>query len=205
MYNYLLLFAVTALTINLTPGPAMMYCINTSIKYGKSSGIAAAIGVELGTFIYVLITGLGLSTLILASSIMYSGLKALGSLYLIYLAYKALPNQNVIKTEGGFKSKTSTLLAGLILNVTNPKILLFFITLLPQFVPVEHRNIKIFFFLGLAFNFSGLIVNLLAVFFSHRLRDSLAHSTKITKVIRYIPSAVFFLIAIFSLALIAHN
>ncbi len=202
MYDYLFYFALVAVTMALTPGPAMMYCINTSIDHGKRAGVLAALGVELGTFIYVVITALGLATLILASPVVYSGLRILGALYLLYLAYKALPNQKVLTAKKIIKSKTSTLLSGITLNITNPKILLFFITLLPQFVPTDHRNIKIFFFLGLAFNLCGLAANSSAAIFSHRLKYKLAQvtSVKTKRIVSYIPSALFFLIATLSLS-----
>lgn len=203
MYDYLFYFALVAVTMALTPGPAMMYCINTSIDHGKHAGILAALGVELGTFIYVVITALGLATLILASPLIYSGLRILGALYLLYLAYKALPNHKELISKKEIKSKASTLLSGITLNITNPKILLFFITLLPQFVPTDNRNIKIFLFLGLAFNLCGLIANSSAAIFSHTLKYKLAHvtSAKATKMMSYIPSIIFFLIAALSLSL----
>lgn len=203
MTDYLFYFLLASFAMALTPGPAMMYCINTAMDHGKGAGLLAAIGVELGTFIYVLITALGLATLILASPVIYSGLRILGALYLLYLAYKALPKQKALTEKKDFKSKTSTLLSGITLNITNPKILLFFMTLLPQFVPTDHRNIKIFFFLGLAFNACGLMANSSAAIFSHRLKDKLAHSTsvKTSQFMRYIPSAIFFLIAVLSLSL----
>lgn len=203
MYDYLFYFTLVAVTMALTPGPAMMYCINTSIDHGKRVGVLAALGVELGTFIYVLITALGLATLILASPMIYSSLRILGALYLLYLAYKALPNQKVLTSKKNVvKSKTSTLLTGILLNITNPKILLIFITLLPQFVPADHRSIKIFFFLGLVFNLCGLVANSSAAIFSHSLKYKLTHvtSAKTKKIISYIPSALFFLIAALALS-----
>ncbi len=199
MYYYVFYFALTAIIMALIPGPAMMYCITTSINHGKRAGLMAAIGVELGTFIYVLITALGLAAVILASPRIYSGLRILGALYLLYLAYNALPKQKqqaIIKKT--VKSKTITILRGVILNMTNPKILLFFITLLPQFVPTDHRNIKIFFILGLAFNVCGFVVNSLVALCSQHLKYKLAH-LRSTQVIHYIPSTLFFLIATLSL------
>lgn len=199
MYSYFLYFAITALAIHLTPGPAMMYCINSSITHGKRAGIAAAIGIELGTFIYVVTTGLGLSALILSSPLLYSGLKTLGALYLLYLAYRAFPRKNIIVNYKSLGSKNSKFCGGLILNLTNPKMLLFFCTLLPQFIPATHRTIGIFFLLGLSFNFSGLIVNVLAAIFGYDLKRYLINSPRIIRVFRYMPSTIFFLVAAFSL------
>jgi threonine/homoserine/homoserine lactone efflux protein len=203
MTDYLFYFFLVSFTMALTPGPAMMYCINTSMDHGKRAGILAAMGVELGTFIYVLITALGLATLILASPMIYSGLRILGALYLLYLAYKALPKQKVLTEKKAVRSKSSTVLAGITVNITNPKILLFFITLLPQFVPTDHRNIKIFFVLGLAFNLCGFVANSSAAIFSHRLKYKFTQSasTRASQFMQYIPSAIFFLIAALSLSL----
>lgn len=203
MADYLFYFFLVSFTMALTPGPAMMYCINTSMDHGKRAGILAAMGVELGTFIYVLITALGLATLILASPMIYSGLRIVGALYLLYLAYKALPKQKVLTAKRAIRSKSSTIFTGITVNITNPKILLFFITLLPQFVPTDHRNIKIFFVLGLAFNLCGFIANSSAAIFSHRLKYKFAQfaSTRASHFMHYIPSAIFFLIAALSLSL----
>lgn len=204
MYDYVFYFLLVSFTMALTPGPAMMYCINTSLAQGKRAGVLAAISVELGTFIYVLITALGLATLILASPMVYSGLRILGAGYLLYLAYKALPQQQKnLATKEVFKSRSNTVLTGITLNLTNPKILLFFMTLLPQFVPTEHRNITIFFILGLTFNLCGFIANSSAAILIYRLKEKSAQilTTKTARMIQYIPSILFCFIAVFSLLL----
>ncbi|MDQ5921292.1 MAG: hypothetical protein QG673_1350 [Pseudomonadota bacterium] len=202
MYSNLFLFAVVVLTIHLIPGPTMMYCINSSLNSGKSSGVAAAIGAEIGNSFYILLTGLGLSALILSSTTIYSGIKTLGSIYLIYLAYKSLPSKKTKNTQISnttTASKTSKLLGGVMINITNPKILLFFITLLPQFVPADQKDVKIFFLLGLAFSVSSFMVSLFVVFFSHNIKHRLKNSPKISKTISYAPSIIFLLAGTFSL------
>lgn len=202
MYSYLFLYAIVVLAINLTPGPTMMYCINSSLTSGKAAGVAAALGAEIGNSFYIVLTGLGLSALILSSTTVYSVIKTLGAVYLLYLAYKSLPTKNTKTNEMNNKttiSKTGKLLGGIMINITNPKILLFFVTLLPQFVPVDQRDTKIFFFLGIAFSISSFMVSLLIVFFSHSIKYRLKNSKKIVKIIRYAPSTIFFLVAIVSL------
>lgn len=204
MNIYILPFIAATLIINLTPGPAMLYCVNTSIHHGTKSGIAAAIGVELGTFFYILLTVFGLSALIIASPNLYTGLRIAGSCYLLYLAYKSFPRANSHQYNPTInkRRKLNALFGGILINVMNPKILLFFLTFLPQFVPIGHQTNKMFFILGITFNISGFIVNMSAAIFSKQLHGYFSRTHhRTSKILSYMPSILFLLIAVLPILL----
>ena len=94
MSFYILPFIISTIAVNLTPGVAMFYCINSALKHGRYSGIMAAIGVELGVLLYVVIIAVGLSQVITSSTLLYNMIKLTGSGYLLYLAFTALPKRN---------------------------------------------------------------------------------------------------------------
>ena len=205
MFHYLLIFMFTVLIMHLTPGPSMLYCVLTSTQAGRSAAIVAAIGLELGTFFYVLLAGTSLSALITTSPSLYTGLKILGSAYLLYMSYKALPMHNVATTNKFSPPKVGKLIGGFLINITNPSILLFFITLLPQFVPINNNSTLMFFLLGLAFNLSSFIVSLGVIFCSHKIQYRLTHATQLNQVLKYIPGAMFFLIATLPILSMTYN
>ncbi len=196
-------FLITTLTISLTPGMAMFYCIHSALQRGRSAGVIAAVGVELGTFAYVLITVFGLSKLITASPLLYAALKVAGSLYLCYLAYASFPKKKrgiVSDAPSKTIAGENRLLGGFLLNVMNPKILIFFLTLLPQFVPFESRNGQTFLLLGILFNLSGLIVNAAVAYFSPQISQFFRTQSSAFTALQYIPPFVFFGTAIYGVS-----
>jgi threonine/homoserine/homoserine lactone efflux protein len=196
-------FFVATLTISLTPGMAMFYCIHSTLQRGRRAGVAAAIGVELGVFAYVLITVFGLSKLITASPLLYAALKVVGSLYLCYLAYASFPKgkgRAAPHAQGKTIANENKLLGGFLLNVMNPKILIFFLTLLPQFVPLESRDGQTFLLLGLLFNLSGLIVNAAVAYFSPQISKLFRTESPVLTALQYVPPFVFFGTAIYGVS-----
>ncbi len=196
-------FFITTLTISLTPGMAMFYCIHSTLQRGRSAGMAAAVGVELGTFAYVLITVFGLSKLITASPLLYAALKIVGSLYLCYLAYASFPTGKgrvVSQPQSKTMPNENKLLGGFLLNVMNPKILIFFLTLLPQFVPLERRHGQTFLLLGILFNLSGLIVNAAVAYFSPQISKLFNTESPVLTALQYLPPLVFLGTAIYGVS-----
>lgn len=160
--NDFLAFIITALLINLTPGPAMLFCINQSQNYGVKSGVLAAFGVESGVFVYVIATAFGLGIFFDKYPNFFKGIQILGMGYLIYLAYQSWPKKKSLLSEESVaqKNRGNNFLKGLFINLTNPKIGVFFISLMPQFVSQNQANSRFtFLFYGLVFNLGGLFVN----------------------------------------------
>jgi threonine/homoserine/homoserine lactone efflux protein len=130
-------FALTSLLIELTPGPNMTYLALVGVQAGRRAGYAATLGVALGLGLVGVATALGLSALIAASPMLYSGLRWVGVAYLIYLAWEAWRDSArldhvPIETDGRFFAR------GLITNLLNPKAAVFYVAVLPTFLDPAH-------------------------------------------------------------------
>ena len=131
------LFLVAALVLLITPGPAVFYIVARSVRQGSLAGIVSAVGVVTGGFIHVLAGTVGLSALVLSSPIAFTTVKYFGALYLVYLGFRAFlgkdqsgdPSLQLRPRELGRVYRD-----GLLVNLFNPKTILFFIAFLPQFV-----------------------------------------------------------------------
>ena len=158
----LLAFSGASLILAATPGPDMALFLSRTLSGGRRSGLAALGGVMAGLVVHACAAALGLSTLLAASGRAYGVVKLLGAAYLVWLAFGALRHGAMLRVEGAGAPRgglRATFLTGLGINLTNPKIILFFVTFLPQFIEADdpHAGQK-FFFLGLAFIAIGVAV-----------------------------------------------
>jgi len=165
-----LLFAFASLVLNITPGNDMIYVATRSTSQGVKAGIVSAFGIAGGCIVHLLAAVIGLSALIAGSAIAFDIIKYAGAAYLIYLGIKAfVSRQNNFNVDS--KPEKSSLAKlfwqGVFTNVLNPKVALFFLAFLPQFIHPEKGNAGLqILLLGLWFNFSGTIVNsMVAVLF----------------------------------------
>lgn len=172
MPQHILLFLLAALTINILPGPDMLYVISQSMGHGKRFGIAAALGIGSGCFVHIFAVTVGLAALLLKSALTFTIIKYLGACYLLYLGIISLrKKESILKDDRNMIKRVSSwrksYLQGFVTNVLNPKVALFFLAFLPQFViPSSHHSIGFqVFILGLIFNCSGTIVNILVACF----------------------------------------
>lgn len=137
----LIAFTIAAIVMNLSPGPSNLYVMARAIAQGTKGGIVAAMGLAVGSLVHVVATVLGLSAIFKHSPILYSAVKLLGALYLVYLGVKywqTKTSSTATKLEEvRVKSLMSIFRESIIVEVTNPKTALFFIALLPQFVAPE--------------------------------------------------------------------
>src|SRR4051812_12786348 len=160
--NTLYLFLLATLALNITPGPDMLYVIVRSIGQGRKAGVASALGIGAGCIVHTVAVALGLSALLRSLPLAFDIVKYVGAGYLCYLGVKTLVGKSRIEIEGPVRKDTlgSVFAQGVITNVFNPKVALFFLAFLPQFVseargPVMLQVIA----LGLLFVTSGTIVN----------------------------------------------
>ncbi len=126
-----------AVLLNLAPGPDMAFILGQTARKGRKAGFAAMFGIWSGAFVHVLMAALGLSAILATSAIAFSIVKWLGAAYLFYLGLKALLSKGgSIVSESGFdETKTSSIFwQGAIVAVLNPKVAIFFLAFLPQFV-----------------------------------------------------------------------
>jgi threonine/homoserine/homoserine lactone efflux protein len=158
----LLSFLTAALALNLTPGADMTYVIARSATQGRSAGIAASFGVALGSLGHSLLAAFGVAALVASSETAFLAIKVGGALYLVYLAWKAIrASANAIALQDLPPVKTSRVFAeGALTNLLNPKVALFILAFLPQFVDPARGSVAVqILALGLIFNIGGTTVN----------------------------------------------
>ena len=155
-------FVAASVLLALTPGPDMALYLSRTFGGGRSHGLAALGGALSGVVVHTFAAALGLSALIAASASAYHALKIAGALYLVYLAWGALKHGAALKLEtgGAAGSRRSAFLAGVLINLTNPKVILFFVTFLPQFIDVGDPDpSRKLFVLGFSFVVIGGLVS----------------------------------------------
>src|SRR5438270_2011341 len=173
----LALFMLAALALNLTPGPDMMYVTARSVSDGRRAGIVAALGIGAGTLVHVAALALGLAVLLAAVPLAYDALRIAGAVYLVVIGVQLLLRPRRAAAAAALPpSSLSTVFAQAVLtNVLNPKVALFFLAFLPQFVdPSAGPAAAQIVVLGLLFDVQGTMVNvavaLLASGTTRRLR-----------------------------------
>lgn len=137
----LFLFVSAALLLLMIPGPAVFYIVGRSIGHGRSAGLVSALGISAGSLVHTAAAAVGVSALLMSSAIAFAAVKYLGAAYLIYLGIRALLAANSMHSvalDGNSKEPEPDLrgvyLGALTLQLANPKALLFFLALLPQFI-----------------------------------------------------------------------
>ena len=196
MTHSFLLYLLAVLTINLLPGPDMLYIMSQSMCHGKRMGLAAAIGIGSGCFIHIFAVSIGLSSLLFKSSLAFSIIKYLGVCYLLYLGITSLiKKQPISLDQSNLQNVASWKKAywqGFITNVLNPKVALFFLAFLPQFVDSSsHHSIGFqMLMLGLIFNTSGTIVNVLVAYFFGSIKNWLARHPVALKIQQKMTGAI---------------
>lgn len=168
-FDQLLLFVVAGLLLNLTPGPDVLYIASHALKSGARAGIVAALGITAGCFVHIFAAAVGVSALLAASATAFTVLKWVGAAYLVWVGLRMLrssapPALDVAAQATGSQQAPdlkNVFLRGFGTNALNPKVALFFLAFLPQFIgpAIEHKSLA-FLLLGLLFNFNGLFVNI---------------------------------------------
>lgn len=156
-------FFLTSLALTIAPGPDIMYVLSTSLTKGKSYGIATAIGLSSGLLFHTALLAFGVSTLIVSIPWLFVAIKIFGTLYLLRIIYQLYKEPvtpiTVNKIPNRKKNVFEQVQQGLIMNVLNPKIMLFFLSLFPTFLHPEWGNLKFqIFTLGSIFMLQALLV-----------------------------------------------
>lgn len=176
-WSILIQFSAASLILALIPGPDMMLSIGRTITQSKKAGVMCALGSATGFAIQVTAVALGLSALIFASPHAFVLLKIAGAFYLLWFAIQALRKHLTFSVEpvsSQYQSSKRNYLAGIGINLLNPKIILFNVTFLPQFInakdPMATQKLLI---LGLSYIPISLPITISAVFMAHKLLKSL--------------------------------
>ncbi len=194
----LAVFVLAALALNISPGPDMLYVISRSLGHGRRAGIVSALGIGAGTLVHTFVTAIGLSAILLSSPIAYEVIRYAGAAYLGYLGVRML----LAKTSNEATEKTSAstnnnlnlrrvFRQGATTNILNPKVALFFLAFLPQFVDQSKGAVAIqMILLGLLFDTSGTSVNVIVATLAGRFRDSMKNRSGFRRFQKLVPAAI---------------
>jgi len=186
--NSLLLFMIATVTLNVTPGPDMLYVIARSVGQGRAAGIASALGIAAGCFVHLLAVTLGLASLMIAIPTAYEIVKFTGAAYLIYLGVRTFTSRRQKNSAKSIEeARLRTIFAqGIVTNVLNPKVALFFLAFLPQFVRRENNVAAQIIFLGVLFNTSGTLVNIIVALVASYTRSQFKTRIRNSSVFRWL-------------------
>jgi threonine/homoserine/homoserine lactone efflux protein len=136
-------FLGTAMALLAIPGPAVLYVVTRSIEMGRSGGIASVAGITTGTFVHVGLATAGLSSLILASRAAFDAVKYVGAAYLIFLGVRRLLTkaEDRVEEDGPPRTRRRAYTQGIVVNLTNPKTIVFIFAFIPQFVDPNARHV----------------------------------------------------------------
>jgi threonine/homoserine/homoserine lactone efflux protein len=195
------LFVVAGLLLNITPGPDMTYIAARSAAGGFSAGIAATLGITTGCVVHTLAAAAGLSVLLATSALAFSIVKWCGAAYLLYVGIRL-----VAASARGPQRSLATILApappqrifreAFVINVFNPKVALFFLAFLPQFIDAEAPSKPLAFVaLGCLFNFNSLFVNVPVAWLAARAGGRLRASARAARWLTGALGSLFVLLA----------
>lgn len=193
-------FLIAAIIFILTPGIDTVFILNTSLSQGKKAGIFASLGISVGVFVHTLFAALGLSLLIAQSAMAFMVLKYLGAAYLFYIGVmKLIKRENPLNfdTKIEVQSAPKNFTSGVITNVLNPKVALFFISFFPQFIQSDSVNNPIpFFILGFIYAVLGVIWLCFLSVFAANVSSKLKNNTQTSGWINKISGLVFILMGL---------
>lgn len=164
----LLMFMAAGWLLNLTPGPDVLFIVTHALRSGVRAGLVAALGITAGCFVHIFAAALGVSALMAASATAFTVLKWAGALYLLYAGIQLLRSKKpsamtvvaISQAETSTTSLKSIFLKGFLTNALNPKVALFFLAFLPQFIAPDTSNkALVFVWLGVLFNVNALPIN----------------------------------------------
>lgn len=183
-------FLLSGILLNLTPGPDNFYILGRSMAQGRSAGVASALGIGTGALVHTLAAALGLSALIAASAMAFLLVKLAGAAYLIFLGIRMMltrASNDPVPASFDSSGFAPAFRQGLLTNVLNPKVALFFLAFMPQFIRQDSPSkFAAFLVLGLCFVVTGTIWCLFLAWSSswvgERLRKSPSFSTLLNRV-----------------------
>jgi threonine/homoserine/homoserine lactone efflux protein len=187
-------FLIAALALNLTPGADMTYVIARSLGQGRGAGVSSAFGIAAGSLLHSIFAAIGLSAVLLHSELAFQLIKYAGAAYLLYLAWKAWRSGNEAAdiAERRPAGLGRIFLEGALTNLLNPKVALFILAFLPQFVdPAKGSVAGQILFLGLLFNIGGTVVNLAVACSASAARSLVKGSPRFAGLMRRLSALVF--------------
>lgn len=186
----LLAFLPAALALNLTPGADMLFCLAQGTRGGPRPALAASAGISTGSMVHVTLAGLGLGALVAAYPVAFDLIRYAGVAYLLWLAWRTLTtpmgggDRPAVRPSRAFRD-------GLIVNLTNPKVILFILAFVPQFVDPSGAVLAQFLIFGAVIALGGFVINGLVGVFAGGIGRSMARDPGIERALRWVSATIF--------------
>lgn len=190
------LFIVSGLALNMLPGPDSLYIIGRSAGQGFRAGSVAALGIGTGTFIHIFAAAFGLSAILATSAMAFTLVKIIGCMYLFYIGLtmlfaKGAKDQNMPRVNNPVPL-SKVFYQGFLTNMLNPKVALFFLAFMPQFIAADAPNKALaFIFLGLVFNINGMLWCHFLAWTSSSVSKKIKQNHLVTKVLTQFTGVLF--------------
>ena len=202
MDSTFLYFLTASILLTLAPGPDILYLLTKSLSSGAKAGIILACGLSSGIIFHTTLVMVGVAALIKSSATAMLLLKIFGAAYLLFLAFGAFKSAqagkkiSLARAEKNF-SAAALYKRGVLMNVLNPKVLLFFLAFLPQFVDAKSESASLqILFLGVVFAAQALTIFSIVATFAGRVRNFLLRKKNIGQILNYVEAAVLAIIAL---------
>jgi threonine/homoserine/homoserine lactone efflux protein len=193
----LLAFIPAGLALNLTPGADMMFCLGQGLKAGRRAAMAANFGIALGGMLHVTLAALGLGALVVAHPAAFEAIRWLGVGYLLWLAAGALRGSAFAGEVAVARVPVGRVFGqALLVNLLNPKVILFILAFLPQFVDPARPILPQFLTLGVVFSLGGLVVNGVVGWFAGTIGQRVARSESLGRWLSRISAGIFGALAV---------
>jgi RhtB (resistance to homoserine/threonine) family protein len=186
-------FVIACILMNITPGSDTMYILGRSLSQGRKAGILSALGISVGCLIHTLLAGFGLSILVAQSEFAFNTIKYLGAIYLFYLGVRmVLSAREKLSIDERKTDMKRIFISGVITNVLNPKVAIFFLAFLPQFVDASEVNSPVpFLLLGATFTTTGTIWCIALAVFAALLSEKIRKTPAIKKWLDIVTGSLF--------------
>ena len=190
-------FVTASVVLSLVPGPDNIFVMTHSALKGWRIGFYTTLGLCTGLIGHTVLVAIGVSVIFQTSAVAFNGLKIIGACYLLYLAWLSVQNKELnLGGNSNDNANRSYYLTGVIMNLTNPKVALFFLVFLPQFVNTDNDNVTLqIFSLGVLFILSALCVFTSIAYLASLLEDILKKSKTVNKNLNILAALVYFALA----------
>ena len=192
----LLAFIPAALALNFTPGADMMFCFGQGLRSGARPALVASAGISLGLMVHVLLAGLGLGAAVNSLPWLFDVIRWMGVAYLLYLAWGAI-RHGAVSSDAPTKPTSHAFRDGMVVNLTNPKVILFVLAFIPQFVnPAIGPILPQFLIFGVIIALGGFLVNGLVGIFAGGAGKVLISNPRASRIMGWVTGGIFTALAV---------
>ncbi|MBX2828691.1 MAG: LysE family translocator [Flavobacteriaceae bacterium] len=203
MFEALYLFVFATLALAISPGPDNIYVLTQSLVHGTKSGIATTAGLISGCIVHTCLLAFGVSAVITKSDTIFYGIKVAGALYLFYLAYKVFKSPSAVSFETDAipkKSHWQLFKTGVVMNLLNPKVMIFFLAFFPGFLwDPDGNTVSQFFILGAVFMLTSFLAFSAVALLAGAISSYLMKNNQVGIVLKWLQIVVFVGIAVYIL------